>query len=214
MRAIPIFLVSLCLVLTSCQRQGVRGSGTPKSEQRTLDKFSSVEISGTFKVTVQRGEDSHATVSTDDNLVQLVKTEVRGSKLLVYTEQDVDPRSEVLVDITTPDVSSVLASGASSVEIRKVQGEQLTLVLSGAGSMDADGSVHDISLVINGAGSVSTRNLRAANARITMTGAGKADVYATDKLDVTISGAGSVNYYGEPKEVRKTISGVGFVTKK
>lgn len=214
MRATPVVLITLCLVLASCHRHGVRGSGTPKSEQRTLGEFSIVEVSGTFKVTIQRGEISQATVSTDDNLVPLVKTEVRDSRLLVYTDQDVDPRTELLVDIMTPSVSSVSASGVASVEIRKVRGEQLTLVLSGTGSMEADGSVGDASLVISGAGSMSARNLHAANTRITMSGAGKAEVFATDKLDVTISGAGSVNYYGDPKEVRKNISGVGFVTKK
>lgn len=50
--------------------------------------------------------------------------------------------------------------------------------------------------------------------RLVMSGAGKADVYASEKLDVDLSGAGSVHYSGNPASVTKHISGVGFVSKR
>jgi hypothetical protein len=167
-----------------------------------------------FTAKIQCGESPGITVSGDDNLVPLVKTEVRDSRLLVYAIQDVDPRTDLSVNITTPGVRSVSASGLSSVELTNVRGDRLTLVLSGAGSMRAEGTVHNADLVITGAGRMTTAKLTASNLGITMSGAGKAEVFATDTLDVTISGAGSVNYYGNPREVTKNISGVGFVTKK
>lgn len=214
MRASAIFLVLFCLVLTSCNRHGVRGSGIAKSEQRSISQFTSVEISGTFNATIHCGETPGITVSGDDNILPLVKTEVRNSKLLVYAVQDVDPRTELSVDIKTPSLNSTSVSGVASVEIQKAQGPELTLVLSGAGNMNANGTVDHANLVITGAGSMATRDLRAKSLRITMSGAGKADVFASDTLDVTISGAGSVSYYGNPGQVKKNISGVGFVTNK
>ena len=214
MRTLVISLTIASLVFTSCHRHGVRGSGTEKSEQRSLSEFTGVEISGMFSAKIRCGESPGITVSGDDNLIPLVKTEVRDSRLLVYVIQDIDPRTDLSVDITTPGVSSVSVSGLSSVELAKVQGKRLTLVLSGAGSMNAEGSVDNADLVITGAGRITTQKLAARNLGITMSGAGKADVFATDTLNVTISGAGSVNYYGNPREVTKSISGVGFVTKK
>lgn len=214
MRTLTSSAVTIFLICAGCNQHGVRGSGTATSEQRTLGGFNSVEISGAFAVTIQCGESPRASVSGDDNIVPLVKTDVRGSRLLVYTEQDIDPRTELSVDIMTPRIQSVSASGTSSVDIRKVQGEQLTIVLSGAGKIKANGSVHYANIVATGAGEISTRDLHATTLGITMSGAGKADVFATDTLDVTIAGAGSVNYYGDPKEVKKSITGVGFVTKK
>jgi len=49
--------------------------------------------------------------------------------------------------------------------------------------------------------------------RCRRTGAAGVDVYATDELDVTVSGAGRVTYSGNPK-VNKRVSGAGQVIKK
>jgi len=46
-----------------------------------------------------------------------------------------------------------------------------------------------------------------------MSGAGKAVVHAKNTLSVDISGAGVVEYIGDPK-LRQTISGIGKVRRK
>jgi hypothetical protein len=83
-------------------------------------------------------------------------------------------------------------------------------VLSGAGSVDADGVADDLSVRISGAGEFSGGDLHSQTADIHISGMGSATVWVDKELDASISGAGSVNYYGDPS-VQKQISGAGDV---
>ena len=47
---------------------------------------------------------------------------------------------------------------------------------------------------------------------MSLSGAGQAEVYASEQLDVTISGVGRVTYSGRPKVINKNISGIGTVS--
>ena len=67
---------------------------------------------------------------------------------------------------------------------------------------------------MSGAGNVSAGDLKAKDVDVTMSGAGNANVYASNKLDATISGAGSVTYAGDPPTVNKNVSGIGSIAKK
>ena len=56
--------------------------------------------------------------------------------------------------------------------------------------------------------------LKAENVRITVSGAGDAEVYASKSLHAVISGAGDVVYDGNPADVQREISGWGEVSPK
>lgn len=214
MRMNTIGLLLACVILAGCHHRGVRGSGVETTQERSLDEFTAVDISGTFGVTIRCGEKPGATVIADDNLVSLVKTEVRGSTLHIFPEKDIDPRTDLRIEVTTPSLSDVSVSGVASVDIKNVQGEKLNLDVNGAASILARGTVKDASFNISGAGKLSTEDLHSANVRVAMSGAGKADVYASDNLEVDVSGAGVIHYSGDPKTVNKRISGVGVVSRK
>jgi hypothetical protein len=51
----------------------------------------------------------------------------------------------------------------------------------------------------------------AQDVEISVTGAGKADVYASNLLRAAITGAGNVSYHGNPKSVEKKIAGAGKI---
>ena len=49
---------------------------------------------------------------------------------------------------------------------------------------------------------------------IDSSGAAGVAVRASESLDIALSGAGSVDYYGDPKTVTRNVSGIGSVTEK
>jgi hypothetical protein len=49
---------------------------------------------------------------------------------------------------------------------------------------------------------------------VTVTGAGHVNVYATRRLDATVSGVGQITYDGDPPEVNRKVSGIGSINKK
>ena len=49
---------------------------------------------------------------------------------------------------------------------------------------------------------------------VNSSGAAEATVYASEDLSVSASGAGTVNYYGDPKNVSENVSGGASISKK
>ena len=65
----------------------------------------------------------------------------------------------------------------------------------------------------NGAGKVDAHKLRAAKADVESKGVARVEVFASDQLNVTVSGPSSVIYDGDP-DLNKTINGPGSVQKR
>jgi hypothetical protein len=59
---------------------------------------------------------------------------------------------------------------------------------------------------------VDAKALLAEEVDISLEGIGAAKVYASDKLRAVVQGIGSLNYYGNPRSVKKDVSGIGSVT--
>ena len=67
---------------------------------------------------------------------------------------------------------------------------------------------------MQGAISAKLEALRAKKVIVDVSGAGSISVFAADELDVTISGAATVDYHGNPKKLHESISGAGVLRKK
>jgi hypothetical protein len=83
--------------------------------------------------------------------------------------------------------------------------------LSGASQTTLRGTVGKFEVDSSGASDLNARELTAHTVDVDLSGAGDAEVYATDRLDADVSGAGSVRYYGETKQVYQDVSGAGVV---
>lgn len=203
---------SVLFVLSGCIH-GVRGSGVRKTEKRDLPAFNSIETSGAFEVEVNCQKPASLEIETDDNLLPLVQTEVRGSVLHVSTTKGYNSSGGIVLRITVPDLESVKSTGAGKFRVSDVNNDSFEVQSTGAAQVVATGQSKSVKIRSTGAGKIDAHSLRAETAEVDVTGAASVDVYATDQLDVTVSGAGRVTYSGNPK-VNKRISGAGQVTKK
>lgn len=214
---------------------GVRGSGNIVSETRKVSGFDSIQVDYPARVLISQGSAESLKVEAEDNLLPGLKTEVKSGELRIfYKSQDgehVNPTKTVTITITVRELSSidfssagelivdglesdelsVSLNGAGSVELNDIAVRGLNVNLSGAGSTTASGTADDLNLNISGFGDFDGRDLEGKTANVNISGAGGATVWAEEELDATISGAGSVNYYGSPENVRKQINGVGGV---
>src|ERR1044071_4893482 len=59
----------------------IGGSGKIVTEPRTVSNFSTIKLSGSGQVDIEQTGTESLTVTTDDNLMQYIKTEVRGDTL-------------------------------------------------------------------------------------------------------------------------------------
>jgi hypothetical protein len=132
-------------------------------------------------------------VSGDDNIVPLVTATVNGGVLHLDTTESIRPNLKLVVRVVSPKIESIDVSGAADVLASGFEGERLRVDLSGAAGIEIDGKVGELEVSLSGAGRVNARKLVTQKAKVDVSGAGKVEVNATDSLDATISGAGTIS---------------------
>lgn len=199
--------------LPVADRPGIPGSGTPATEQRGVKAFRGIELHHFGKVVIDAGAAKPLEITADDNLLPLIRTDVRQGKLIVRCEKRVKPKTEMTIHVGSPDIDLVELGAAGMIDVQNIARPQLSVKLEGAGDVKLAGRTEKLDVELSGAGNVLADDLVADNVRIKLTGAGQANVHAVDRLDAHIPGVGTVNYKGDPK-VTKRVTGVGSVTQK
>lgn len=193
---------------------GVRGNGKVVTENRNIDDFTELELGGAYNVEVKVGDKPSLVIYGEGNILKYIRTRVDGDKLIIDTKKNISPRKEIKIKITVPSLERLESSGACDVYVESISGDKFTLDLSGAGSVEVNGKVDRLDVDISGAASVNAKNLKARDTRVSLSGASSADVYASEFIDASVSGVGTINYYGNPKDVKSDISGIGSIHKK
>ena len=216
MRKATLLLMFVVLVaaFSACHLgKGVQGSGNRKSEKRNLAAFKAIDTTGAYEVEVTCQKPASFEIETDDNILPLIKTEVRDGVLYVTSEESYNPSRTVALRISLPELTAVSSRGAGQILVQDAKSDDLKIDSNGAASIKANGKVKSTSISSSGAGEIDASRLQAEKARVTVAGAASVNVYASEQLDVTISGVGKVNYSGNPKIVNKQVSGFGSVNK-
>ena len=97
------------------------------------------------------------------------------------------------------------------LELGHVDQDDLTVRIAGAGEVSADGRTNDLTLNISGAGNARFGELVVKTADVKLSGAGNAEISASDEADITISGIGNVKLLTLPKKLTTHLSGLGHV---
>ncbi|HEX8106398.1 MAG TPA: head GIN domain-containing protein [Kofleriaceae bacterium] len=201
------------VVLAGCSWTGVQGSGNAKSEVRNVPAFSAVEVAGSFDAEIAVGPESHVEITGDDNIVPLVTSDVHGDRLEIGTRKNVRPSVRLVARITVPRLTGIRLTGSGDIAAHGVQADHLRVILSGSGTIRADGTAHEAEIDVTGSGTVALDKLAAERVRVSVSGSGDVAVAASKALDVSITGSGDVTYRGDP-ELKKQISGSGNVTRR
>ncbi len=193
---------------------GVRGNGKVVTDERNIADFTELELGGAYSVDVKVGSKPSLVISGVENILKYIKTYVEGDRLIVETRKNISPRKEIKIKITVPQLEVLDASGACDIYAENIQSDRFKVDLSGAGSIELNGKTDKCNIEISGAASLDAKNLKSRSMKVNISGASSADVYASDYIDASVSGVGSITYYGNPKDVRKEVSGVGSISKK
>lgn len=193
-----------------------RGSGVTKSEIRTVGEFQSIHAdgAGTLDVAVKAGQTERSVeITTDDNLLHLITTEVREGVLEVSSVGSISPQADLRLKVSVPALAGIHLDGANRLNLNIESPADFDLHIEGAGRVKAAGNVGNLTLHSEGAGNIDAAQLVARGVDVHIEGAGKAKVNATESLKATIEGAGVITYSGEPKTVEKNIEGIGRIKK-
>ena len=214
MRKILIVLLAGCVVLVGgCHLPGIRGNGQIKTEERTIAAFVNLDGAGAFEIEWQNGSPA-VRITTDENLLRYVETNVSGDTLHLRTREHVWPTHGIKVVISSPTRSGGKMRGAIKLTVKQLSGPIFALEAKGASQVSLDGSVDRLLVDMTGASQLAAAGLQAKTAEISTTGAGDSEVAVTDTLKVVITGAGKVTYSGNPATINKQITGAGSIRHK
>jgi hypothetical protein len=214
MRKILIVLLAGCVVLVvGCHLPGIRGNGRIKTEERPIAAFVNLDGGGAFEIEWQNGSPA-VRITTDENLLRYVETNVSGDTLHLRSREHVWPTHGIKVVISSPTRAGGKMRGAIKLIVKQLSGPIFALEAKGASQVSLDGSVDRLLVDMTGASQLAAAGLQAKTAEISTTGAGDAEVAVTDTLKVVITGAGKVTYSGNPPTIKKQITGAGSIRHK
>ncbi len=226
-----LFLIVLTISFYSCINS-VDGDGNIASEERNVESFSKIDISGEFEIMLNQGKTEKVEIEADENLLELISTETKNETLIIKTTEDIGSTKSLKIYITVVNLEDIDVSGAVTLKTKgklvvdelgidvsgaadiniDIETETLSMDMSGASETSLKGEADHFDIELSGASELEADKLKTKHTKIDISGAGAATVYAKKTLAVEISGAGSVKYKGKPK-ITKDISGAGSIKK-
>jgi hypothetical protein len=191
----------------------IHGSGVSKTETRHVEGFHAVRLDGAADINITVGDKTEVTVTTDDNVLPAIDTQVHGGTLVIGSRESYDSRVGVKVTIVTPSLDAFELNGSGDVSIKGLGGEKFSAKIRGSGHLTAQGTVDAVTAAIAGSGDLRLVDLKARRAEVSIAGSGSAAVSADDSLTASVSGSGDIRYKGDPPQVQSSVSGSGSVKK-
>jgi hypothetical protein len=228
----------LIIVITSCMSaqswKTVYGNKKVVTKERKTDSFTGIKVSSGIDVYLKQGNDESVSVEADENLHEYIITEVRGGILDVYSEYNIRDAERKRVYVTIKEVNSVRTTSAGDVlgetpiksdrlelsassagDIKlEVIAKDIDIDISSSGDMTISGETDMLKADLSSAGDLNAYDLKAREADVSVSSAGDADIYATEKITARASSAGDVNYKGDPKYVDAHSSSAGGIHKR
>ncbi len=217
MKNIMIAVFSCSILLLSCNKEKITGSGSVATEQRNVSNFFSVKVSGSSKVYITQGLSFNVTAKAYENILPVLQTRVENGVLIIDFKNNsniTNDNSEI--NITMPGLSSLEVSGDGSISTLGTFTDinNLSVYLSGSGSISINKATPiNYAVNISGSGNLNSFGVVAENAGVKINGSGNASLSITGSLNASISGSGNIYYKGNNVQVTSQVSGSGRVIK-
>ncbi len=223
------------LTLSACNLHSVKGDGHVITRNFNQKGFRDIDASSQLEVRLIQGSEYKISIEAEENIIDLLDVQVSGDKLKIGPKNNVSfsPSHPIRVSITAPEFHDIEGSGAclfssqgklsSTADMKidlsgacktqlEIDAPKIDVEASGASDIQLRGRTRDFTVDASGASSIDCFDLMTENTRLDISGGGNAKVYASQTLDVSISGAGDVAYKGKPANIKKDISGAGSIS--
>ncbi|MGI4022475.1 MAG: head GIN domain-containing protein [Janthinobacterium lividum] len=232
----PLFVLTVFALvfslLISCKTACEKGSGKAASEDRKVAAFTKINVTGSYKLILKQGT-AAVKITADDNLLEKIETDVSGNELKISTKGSICNAGPMIIYITNPDFQAVKSSGALDLSsdgnlsikdfdmefagVSKVNLEMnaanVKTLASGTSEINLKGQATENQVTMSGTGKLNAIDFTVANYRIETRGFSQCKVNVLNELSVNISGAGSVEYKGNPAKINNENSGATSIKK-
>lgn len=194
-----------------------------KLEDREMPPVNNIVIKGPLEVVFFRSASEKLVVAGEEQVViDNIKTSFDG-KTLVIERVNNNPRlrwhlrgnivgSRVIIGIALPKAPTVRIAAAGSMALYDLRQPLLELVAQEAGTITAQGQVDHLDAELFGAGDINAQDLVARSARLLVDeGPGCLIAHVSDAVEARVSGAGSIDIFGNPSKRVHSVEGEGSI---
>lgn len=173
-------------------------------------------------------------LEADENLLDVIKTEVTGNTLRIYKSIKVRKARSMKIYLVYKELNSIRVSSAGDVKGENtLKTSSLNIDLSSAGDLELDLQADEVHCEISSsgdarlsgtcgiliadlssAGNLYAYELIADKCKVSCSSAGDARVFANEEFDLRSSSAGSIYYKGDGSILSVHTSSAGSIVKK
>ncbi len=201
----------------------VHGSGRVAEKAFDVEGFSGVALGNQGDLSIELGEAESLVVEAEDNVIPQLEVYVSDGVLHLGTRPGVSlyPTRPIRFYLTVTELDTLRVSGSGNVEGPVMEGEHVSVTVSGSGDVRLDGLLaeDDVEVRVSGSGGVDVTgggtdwlNLAAEQASVRISGSGGVDLgdVQAERIEVQLSGSGDLDVDGgEVAEQDVRISGSG-----
>ncbi|MDQ3277530.1 MAG: DUF2807 domain-containing protein [Bacteroidota bacterium] len=207
----PLF--AAVLLLASCAKDKISGSGTITTEHRSVSNFTKLTTAGAADVHVLQGANFSVQVKGYSNLLPYFETRVVNNTLAVGYKEGTNVRNDnVEVFVTMPTLEGARIEGSADMDVKGTfTSNRMDFSVDGSGNIDVEnGTTQGLYTAISGSGNIRLHGLMADAADVNIAGSGTTEVTVVTYLKATLTGSGNVYYKGTPV-VESSVSGTGKI---
>jgi len=230
-------LLLITILLSSCGVEmfnGINGNRNVVTKNRTTAaEFSKIKVSNGLDVEIFQGDENKIILEADENLHDIIFTEVENGVLKIYSEKNIWNAEAKKVLVTVKNLNEINAtSGAyikndgtfksdtllviatSGADINfAVKGNSLTTVATSGADLKISGFTNSHNATATSGASIRATSLESEGVTATVTSGADIDVFASESINATATSGGDINYAGNPKKTTKKTTSGGSVSK-
>lgn len=226
------------LLLASCHfniNTGIDGNGNVLTESRDLNTpFSSIKASDGLAVYLTQGNEEKVTIQADENLHDLIKVEVEGSELKIYSKENIGRAEIKKVMVTYKTIDKITSTSGSDIyvtniinadnlELRSSSGSDMELEViantlnckSSSGSeIEISGKAEKLYAEASSGSEIDAPNLSIINGQAKATSGADITINVSQELMATAASGGNITYMGSPEKVHKNDGMAGNINQR
>lgn len=212
-----VFVSQLLFGINSLHAEKVKGSGNVEQQERKVESFNAIKVSGVFNIYLSQGDKELLVIEADDNLLEYIVSEVSSGTLKIGMKNNttIKQSKKMNVYITLINIDELVHSGVGDVKcLTPLNLTQFNITSSCVGNFNLKGTSENLTIQNSGVGNINAFEFEAQHCTLANSGVGNVNVNASEELRITNSGVGNVSYMGDAKITDINSNGVGSVRKK
>jgi len=234
-----IIATVLSLTLFSCNfdmnfNNGVNGNGNVTTENRNLNaSFTSIEAAEGLDVYITQGDNESISVEADENLHDLILTDIDDGVLSIHTKENIGRSSSKKIHVSFKGLSSISTSSGSRVtatqiiaakrlDLKASSGSQIKIEVnmailncdaSSGSALRISGKTVKLLAEASSGSSIKAADLMAESSIAKASSGASVTVNTSNHLTADASSGGQIKYYGNPEHIEKSNHVSGSIKK-